>query len=201
VGAHKVEVAARRLRAEGVLVHEHRTRLLPKNAIDLVSRYDLVLEGSDNFPTKFLVADACRLAGRPIVHGAAVRWVGTAFLVGPRGRPCYRCLFEDLLQDHVPNCAEAGVMGPVVGVTGAAQADLALAWLAAGPGARGTVEGTLVTFDGAADPPVFRRRRISARAACDLCGRTGRIHGIDLARYVGHDAEAGCDIEAEGELA
>ncbi|MFX7784996.1 ThiF family adenylyltransferase, partial [Acinetobacter baumannii] len=74
----------------------HETRLLPENALELVRGYDVVVEGSDNFATKFLTADACFLAGVPVVQAAAVRWVGTAFAAKPGRRPCYRCVFEDL---------------------------------------------------------------------------------------------------------
>lgn len=144
----------------------HATRLVPENALDLVARYDLVVEGSDNFATKFLAADACARVRRPVVHGAAIRWIGTALAVGARGRPCYRCLFEDLPDGGAqPTCDDAGVMGPVVGLTGALQADLALALLAGDADAA----GTLVTVDGRAARPI-RRRRLRARADCRLCG-------------------------------
>jgi adenylyltransferase/sulfurtransferase len=144
--------------------------------VELVSAYDLVVEGSDNFATKFLAADAGAIAGKPVVHGAAVRWHGTALAVGPRGAPCYRCLFEDLPREDAPNCAEAGVMGPVVGVVGALQADLALAWIDGDP-----VEGTLVTFDGKRD--AFRRRLVPRRAGCALCGGAKTITSIERQRY------------------
>jgi len=166
-------------------IEAHETRLLPDNAVDLVSRYDLVVEGSDNFATKFLTADACKIAERPVVHGAAVRWVGTALAVSAKGAPCYRCLFEDLPRDHVPNCAEAGVMGPVVGLVGALQADLALSLL---DGA--DVSGELVAVDGRAEPSrLVRRRRIQRRSECLLCGVPGdksssNITAIDRGRYV-----------------
>jgi molybdopterin/thiamine biosynthesis adenylyltransferase len=185
VGAPKVEAARRALTrlAPQIRIETHATRLLPGNAVELAGRYDLVLEGSDNFPTKFLVSDACRLAARPVVHGAAVRWHGTALAVEPAGRPCYRCLFEDIPREDAPSCAEAGVVGPVVGVVGAAQADLALSLLQGEP-----VGGELFTFDGRA--LLARRRRISARPGCMLCGDARAITGIEVARY----APETCDL-------
>jgi len=180
VGAPKVEAAARALQAlaPGLDLHLHRTRLLPHDAVARVAEYDVVLEGSDNFATKFLAADACALAGVPVVHGAAVRWVGTALAVGTHGRPCYRCLFEDVPEaDGAPNCAGAGVMGPVVGVVAAAQVDLALALLD-----RRDVAGLLVTFDGRTE--TLRRRRIPPRRDCPLCGDGPRIRRIEPETYV-----------------
>jgi molybdopterin/thiamine biosynthesis adenylyltransferase len=181
VGAPKIEAARRALAAiaPDIEVCAHATRLLPHNAVDIVARYDVVLEGSDNFATKFLTADACAIARVPVVHAAAVRWIGTALAVGARGRPCYRCLFEDLPEGEAPNCAEAGVMGPVVGVVAAAQADLALALLDRAAGA--SVEGELVTFDGRTDS--FRRRTIPTRAGCPLCGDAPRIRTIERDTY------------------
>jgi adenylyltransferase/sulfurtransferase len=178
VGHSKVERAKAVLESTSkTTVEAHDTRLLPTNAVELVSRYDLVLEGSDNFATKFLAADACALAKKPIVHAAAVRWHGTALAVGARGRPCYRCLFEDVPLEDAPNCAEAGVIGPVVGVVAAAQADLALSLLAGSD-----VTGELFTFDG--KTLAARRRRIAPRAGCPLCGDGKRIRDIQPRRYV-----------------
>jgi molybdopterin/thiamine biosynthesis adenylyltransferase len=171
----KVEAAARALRAwqPGVDVEVHPTRLLPGSALDRVREYDLVLEGADNFATKFLTADVCSFAGIPVVHASAVRWVGTALAVS--GRPCYRCLFEEEPEQGGEGCAVAGVMGPVVGVIAAAQVDLALALLDGEP-----VGGQLVTFDGRTE--AWRRRSVAARPDCPLCGRprvaavTARAH-------------------------
>ena len=167
VGKPKVPIAVDRLMKMAPMITfvAHETRLLPANAVDLVKKYDVVLEGSDNFPTKFLAADACMKAERAIVHAAAVRWHGTALAVSPQGRPCYRCLFEDVPEgEAAPNCAEAGVVGPMVGVVGAAQADLAISI------ARGEdVHGTLFTFDG--KTLASRRRKIPSRAGCALCSR------------------------------
>jgi len=180
VGTPKLDAAARALRAAvpTVSLRLHRSRLLPGTALSLVREYDLVLEGSDNFATKFLAADACRLAGVPVVHASAVRWIGTALAVAAAAAPCYRCLFEDVPQDGAPNCADAGVMGPVVGVVAAAQVDLGLALL---DGRR--AEGQLVTFDGRRD--ALRRRSVEARRDCPLCGLAPSIHGIEEARYIG----------------
>jgi molybdopterin/thiamine biosynthesis adenylyltransferase len=180
VGMPKVDAAARALRAisPGLELRLHRTRLLPDDAVGLVRDYDVVLEGSDNFATKFLAADACALARVPVVHASAVRWVGTALAVGARGRPCYRCLFEDVLPaEDAPNCAEAGVMGPVVGVVAAAQVDRALALLDGRDAG-----GELVTFDGRTG--ALRRRRVSPRRDCPLCGDAPRIRRIEADTYV-----------------
>jgi molybdopterin/thiamine biosynthesis adenylyltransferase len=180
VGAPKVEAAARALRAlsPGLEVRLHGTRLLPDDAVALVREYDVVLEGSDNFATKFLAADACALARVPVVHASAVRWVGTALAVRARGRPCYRCLFEDVLPaGDAPNCAEAGVMGPVVGVVAAAQVDRALALLDGRD-----VGGELTTFDGRSG--ALRRRTVSPRRDCPLCGDAPRIRRIEAETYL-----------------
>lgn len=182
VGRSKIAAATQALLrlAGDVKVEAHETRLLPHNAVALVAGYDVIVEGSDNFATKFLAADACALAQRPIVHGAAVRWHGTALAVGPKGRPCYRCLFEDVPLADAPNCAEAGVVGPMVGVVGAAQADLALSVLAGED-----VAGELFTFDGRT--LASRRHRVASRATCVLCGSgagLSRLVDIDPKRYV-----------------
>lgn len=184
IGKPKLGLAVAGLRARfpTVRIEPVEGRFLPENALALLRDVDVVVEGSDNFPTKFLVADACALARVPVIHGAAVRWHGTALAVGPEGRPCYRCLFEDIPHEQVANCAEAGVLGPVVGVVGAVQADLALRVLdGGGP------FGTLVTYDGAVDR--LRRHTVPARTTCELCG-TRQVHGIERSRYVAHGPSA-----------
>jgi molybdopterin/thiamine biosynthesis adenylyltransferase len=192
VGAPKLDAAVRGLRAwagDGFEIVCHRTRILPHNARELVRGYDVVVEGSDNFATKFLVADACALEQVAVVHGSAVRWHGTALAVSAMGQPCYRCLFEDIPHEHAPNCAEAGVMGPVVGVVGALLADLALRMLSGSD-----VAGELVTFDGRTDAlAALRRRRIARRPDCRLCGDArgpGRIQDTELSRYLPSAAHA-----------
>ncbi|MCA9643274.1 MAG: ThiF family adenylyltransferase, partial [Myxococcales bacterium] len=154
------------------------TRFLPENAEEILGSVDLVLEGSDNFATKFLAADACHLAGVPLVHGAAIRWQATAWLVAPEGRPCYRCLFEDLPRGAQQNCDSAGVMGPVVGLAGALMAELALRWLNGDSRAAGVVW----TYDGRTDR--LRKVEVAARAGCTLCGRQPTILDTREARYL-----------------
>jgi molybdopterin/thiamine biosynthesis adenylyltransferase len=187
VGGSKLAAAARALRgrAPGVALRLHEGRLLPRGAVERVREYDIVLEGSDNFATKFLTADACAVAGVPVVHASAVRWIGTALAVAARGRPCYRCVFEDVPADGAPGCAEAGVMGPVVGIVAAAQVDLALALL----DGQTDAAGELVTFDGRSEK--LRRRRIEPRADCALCGDAARAPRIEEQTY----AAPGCSAE------
>lgn len=188
VGRDKLDSALEALRPERgpeQRIDVVRTRLLPDNARELVRSVDVVVEGSDNFATKFLTADACGLERRAVVHGAAVRWRGTAWAVEKCGGPCYRCLFEDLpSEDAGLNCAQAGVMGPVVGVVGALMADLALGLLAGDASATGAIH----TYDGLADR--LRRVAVARRPSCPLCGVERSIREIIEARYVGDSCAA-----------
>jgi adenylyltransferase/sulfurtransferase len=179
VGEPKLDEAERALRSMAdVRIERTATRFLPQHARDLIDACDVVVEGADNFATKFLVADACALAGIPVVHAAAVRLHGTALAVSARGAPCYRCVFEDLPRGDAPNCEVAGVLGPMVGVVGALQADLALALLDGRD-----VGGTFVAYDAAAD--TLRKTRFRAREGCALCGSARRIDDLDERRYIG----------------
>lgn len=164
VGKPKLAEAKRALEAAGDGVRiELGERFLPASAARMLAGCDLVVEGADNFPTKFLVADACFRAGVPVVHAAALRMHGTTLAVSARGRPCYRCLFEDVPEGDAPTCSGEGVLGPMVGVVGALQGDLALKLL----GGR-DVAGTLMTYDAKTD--TLRERRIAPREGCALCG-------------------------------
>jgi len=173
VGRPKIDATIDGLRRMGLKTKlEGRGRLTP-STLDRLDRADVIVECSDNYATKFLAADAARLRERPIVHGSAIRWQGTALSVGPAGGPCYRCLFEDIPEGAQDSCDVSGVVGPVCGIVGAVQAHLALA------GAESY--GTLVTLDGLRDD--LRVRRISPRAGCALCGSARTIDAIDAARY------------------
>lgn len=132
-GALKAEAAARRLAALNPLVRiEPRpVRFERGNAVDLARSCDLVVDGSDNFPTRYLVNDACAIAGRPFVYGAVQGFEGHVSVFNWRGGPTYRCLFpEPPAPGTVPNCAEAGVLGAVTGLIGTAQACEAIKVLA-----------------------------------------------------------------------
>lgn len=189
VGRDKLEVLAERLaaRAQAMEVQLRRTRFRPDTALELLRGVDVVVDACDNFATRFLVADAAHLAGVPSVHGAAVRWTATAMASPPTGRPCYRCLFEDLPEGDAPDCATAGVAGPVCGVAGALAADLALRALRGGA----SPFGRIVTFDGLTDR--LRAVTVRARAGCSLCDRGAAPLDLDPLRYVGASCAAATD--------
>ena len=188
VGADKLDAAwaalTRAVSAE-TRIELVRSRFLPDNARDLARSVDLVVEGADNYATKFLVADACALENRAVVHGSAVRWRATVWAVRPGGAPCYRCLFEDLpIAGAQESCAEAGVMGPVAGLAGAMMADLALRLLSSDVSATGIVH----TYDGLSDR--LRSVEVTARPDCALCSQGRTIFDIDEARYLGRSCAA-----------
>jgi adenylyltransferase/sulfurtransferase len=189
VGQPKAAVAAeallRHARAAGhthTLVQPREGRLRPDLALDLVREFDLVVEGSDNYPTKFLTADSCSLAGVPCVQAAAVRWVGWTLGCAPGHSACLRCVFEDIPEGPDRGCATAGVVGPVVGVMGALQAGIALQLLHGVSAAAGVLQHYRA-LDG-----VLRRTAIARSPHCPLC--SGSITAVDPARYVPPDCAA-----------
>lgn len=189
VGRPKLEALADALRRRFPAMHVelHRGRALPATALRIVEDASVVIDATDNFPSRFLLADACALAKVPVVHAAAVRWTATVLAVAATGRPCYRCLFEDLPGGDAPDCATAGVAGPVCGVAGAIAADRALRLLAGDA----TATGSIVTYDGRTDR--LRGVPVRPRATCPLCPETGalpRLDGLDAWRYEGSTCEA-----------
>jgi adenylyltransferase/sulfurtransferase len=148
---------------------------LPDGARALVAGHDLVVEGADNFATKFLACDAAQLARVPVVQAGAVRWSGWALATVPGRSACLRCVFEDIPRDRVETCAEAGVIGPVVGVLGALQAALAVRLSAGDPDAAGEL-WSYRGLEGA-----LRASRVAPRAGCPACA--GEIRELTVERY------------------
>ena len=125
MGRPKVESARDRLKAinPNVSVEMHHVRLTSANALDILDRYDVVLDGADNFPTRYLVNDACVLLGKPNAFGAIFRFEGQASVFAAKNGPCYRCIYpEPPPPGLVPSCAEAGVFGVLPGIVGTIQA-------------------------------------------------------------------------------
>jgi adenylyltransferase/sulfurtransferase len=182
VGGSKAQIAAKYLREAGqerdhtIDTVAREKRIVPDHAVDDVRGFDLVLEGSDNFATKFLVADACRLAGVPVVQAGAVRWVGWALATLPGDSACLRCVFEDVPAGQQDTCAAAGVVGPVVGVVGAIQGALALQLLTGEHAAA----GVLHSYRGLSGS--LRRSRLESQPHCPLCA--GEIQDTELSRYL-----------------
>jgi adenylyltransferase/sulfurtransferase len=125
IGRPKLEMARRRLQDVNphVTIEAHETRFTAENALDLVRAYDLVVDGTDNFTTRYLVNDACVIAGKPNVYGSIFRFDGQASVFATGDGPCYRCLFpEPPPPELVPSCAEGGVLGVLPGLVGVIQA-------------------------------------------------------------------------------
>src|SRR6185436_18048803 len=167
VGRPKLEAASERLRETNpdVAVETHDARLTSENALDILGGYDVVLDGTDNFATRYLVNDACVLLGKPNVYGSVFRFDGQVSVFGMPDGPCYRCLYPEPPPPHlVPSCAEGGVLGVLPGVVGTLQATEAIKIIT---GAGETLAGRLLLFD--AHPMTFRvmtvRRRCDAHSA------------------------------------
>lgn len=168
VGRPKVESARERLRAinPDIAVEAHELALDPSNALDLFGRYDLVVDGSDNFPTRYLVNDACVLSGRPYVYGSIFRFEGQVSVFAAPDGPCYRCLYpEPPPPDLVPSCAEGGVLGVLPGMIGTIQANEAIKLIL---GAGQPLVGRLLLLD--ALRMKFREVRLPKDADCPVCG-------------------------------
>jgi adenylyltransferase/sulfurtransferase len=184
VGRSKLSAAAARLADVNPLVELvlHEERLTAANAPAILGDYDVVVDGSDNFPTRYLVNDACVLSGKPCVHGSIYRFEGqVAVFWGGRG-PCYRCLFPQPPEPGlVPSCAEAGVLGVLPGVIGSLQASEAIK-LVLGVGR--PLVGRLLAFD--ALETEFRELALARRADCPVCGDAPTVTElIDYARFCG----------------
>jgi len=153
----------------------HPDGITTENAIELVSQYDLVVDGSDNFPTRYLITDAAHLTNRPLIHGSVYRFEGQVTVFAPSsGGPCYRCLFPHPPEgDAAPNCAEAGVLGALCGLVGSLQAIEAVKTLL---GIGRSSIGSLLIID--ALNFEFRTLRITPNPECPLCSSQPSITSI-----------------------
>jgi len=176
-GRLKTESARARLQALNpeVEIVEYPVRLNRENALDLLRQYDVVVDGSDNFPTRYLTNDACVLLGKPNVYGSIYRFEGQASLFAPHlGGPCYRCLYpEPPPPGTVPSCVEAGVLGVLPGVIGCIQATEVLK-LILGVGV--SLLGRLLLYD--ALEMRFREIRVRRDPGCPVCGERPTIREL-----------------------
>ncbi len=185
VGRSKAESAKETLRGinPNVEVVLHNTRITSENALDLVRPYDIVVDGTDNFPTRYLTNDACVLLKKPNVYGSIFRFEGQASVFAPHlGGPCYRCLYpEPPPPGMVPSCAEGGVLGVLPGIIGCIQATEILK-LAIGKGS--SLVGRLLLFN--ALDMKFRELKLRRDPECPICGEHPTIRElIDYEQFCG----------------
>jgi adenylyltransferase/sulfurtransferase len=195
VGRRKVEAAASRLTALNpeVRVVAHETPLTSANALDILRDYDVVVDGADNFPTRYLVNDACVLLGKPNAYGSIFRFDGQASVFATKGGPCYRCLYpEPPPPGLVPSCAEGGVLGVLPGIIGTIQATEAIKLIL---GIGNTLAGRLLLLD--ALTMEFRTMKLRRDPACPVCGDHPTVTSlIDYQQFCGIPAAAAVDASA-----
>lgn len=185
VGRPKLESARDRIREinPNVEMHLHQGRFTSENAIEIAAPYDVVIDGSDNFPTRYLSSDVCVFARKPNIYGSVFRFDGQATVFAPHlGGPCYRCLFpEPPPAGTVPNCAEAGVLGVLPGVIGMLQAIEAIKLIL---GLGDSLLGRLLHFD--ALKMKFREFKLRRDPQCPVCGEEPTIcEPIDYEQFCG----------------
>ncbi|MGH9718285.1 MAG: molybdopterin-synthase adenylyltransferase MoeB [Candidatus Acidiferrales bacterium] len=184
VGRPKISAAADRLRNlnPDIQVDTFETHLTSENALDILKDYDIVVDGTDNFPTRYLTNDACVLLGKPNVYGSIFRFEGQVTIFGYPGGPCYRCLYpEPPPPGLVPSCAEGGVLGVLPGIVGTIQACETLK-LIIGKGE--PMVGRLMLFDALAMK--FRELKLRRNPECPVCGDHRTITKlIDYAEFCG----------------
>ena len=167
IGKPKLESAKRRISSvnPNVQIVKHSCRLDSHNALEIMENYDVVVDGTDNFPTRYLVNDACVLLGKPNVYGSIFRWEGQVSVFAKDDGPCYRCLFrEPPPPGLVPSCAEAGVLGVLPGIVGSLQA-LEVVKIILGEG--DSLVGRLLIFD--ALELKWREVKLKRNPDCPVC--------------------------------
>src|SRR6202789_4290364 len=184
VGKPKNEAAKARLAAlnPDIRIDTYNTRLTSENALELFRPYDIIVDGTDNFPTRFLVNDACVLLNKPNVYGSIFRFEGQATVFHYEGGPCYRCLYpEPPPPGLVPSCAEGGVLGILPGVIGLIQATETVKLIL---GIGQTLVGRLVLYDALAMR--FRELKLRKNPDCPVCGENPTVTKlIDYVQFCG----------------
>ena len=186
VGTPKVESAKAKMLAinPNVKVNTHREFLMADNALDIISDYDFIVDGTDNFPVKFLINDVCVMAGKPFSHGGILRFEGQTFTHLP-GTACYRCLFRTPPPANaVPTCSQAGVLGAIAGMLGTIQAAETLKYLT---GVGELLTDRLLTFN--AKTMDFRKIKTRKQDNCPVCGLNPTV--TELIDY----EQAVCDLK------
>jgi adenylyltransferase/sulfurtransferase len=164
----KVDSAAEKMQAinPDIKVRKYRANLCAANILEIIREYDFVIDGSDNFPTKFLVNDACIFAHIPFSHGGILRFEGQTMTVLPKRSACYRCAFpKPPAINVVPTCSQVGVLGAIAGMLGTIQAAEALKYVL---GVGEPLTDALLTFD--AKSMDFHKVRLKKQKSCQICG-------------------------------
>jgi adenylyltransferase/sulfurtransferase len=177
VSSSKVERAAARATSLNpeIQLQRHDVRLSSENALEIFSGYDIIVDGTDNFSTRYLVNDACVFSKKPNVYGAIYRFEGQASVFAHKDGPCYRCLFPDPPPpDAVPNCAEGGVLGVMAGIIGCIQATEALKIIL---GIGNSLSGKLLIYDSLAMN--FDSVAIPKNPNCPICGTNPSIQKLE----------------------
>jgi len=194
IGKSKAEIARQRLLEinPNVSVEVHKVRLDSSNALDILGSYDIIMDGTDNFPTRYLVNDACVLLGKPNVYASIFRFEGQASVFYAREGPCYRCLYpEPPPPGLVPSCAEGGVLGVLPGIMGSIQAVEAID-LILGKGR--PLIGRLVLFD--ALDMTFKELKLRKNPNCLVCGPNATVKKlIDYEAFCGVEEGLGAELE------
>jgi adenylyltransferase/sulfurtransferase len=191
VGRPKLESARDRIKDVNPNVHVegYETRLTSENALEILRDYDLVIDGTDNFPTRYLTNDACVLLGKPNVYGSIYRFEGQASVFATAEGPCYRCLFrEPPPPGLVPSCAEGGVLGVLPGLIGTIQATEGIKLLL---GIGEPLIGRLLLVD--ALTMKFRTVKLRKDPRCPVCGTREIRELIDYEQFCGIDPTAADD--------
>ena len=192
VGMRKTESAQKRINAlnPGVRVIRHDVRLTSANAMEIIKDYDVVVNCGDNFPTRYLINDACVFSKKPLVDGAIYRFEGNTTVFYPaKGGPCYRCLYpEPAPPEMAPSCAQAGVLGALPGLIGSIEVLEAIKLII---GAGTALIGKMVYFDTLSDKDYVRVLKIRKDPKCPVCGEHPSQTGlIDYEAFCGVGAPA-----------